>query len=398
MASSFGFWLEKKDSFKNESLGINSELHINYWSLPDENIHYIDIGVKLHNVFTDTQLSSKITGIYLYLPFEKKHIKYDGELGTIVCKDSELLSAIFNSYVTGTSYVAGSGIYKITLPGGKDMNFFTQIDEENGDGESGVQIGELKDKREIGVKLFFPIKLFSRAINEDIPTYFRFRIKLLNENALNRISNITKAKVPTLFGDFSKIEVIDFRINEARNLPYKIREKIIDFESINVIHFFLIREAISEFKVSHSNYERCRVLETELWDKYLDIDNTKSQKLIYHWKQKTFGNLTKDELLEKNLKGDRADLFINHFSAFAKFSSSTIPRKAIIIAVVFSILIGVASGLATNTLWEYAKPSTTNGVLPIDDEGKSCDVNKPAKLSPQFTCRMYWPLVDKIGN
>lgn len=394
MASSFGFWLEKQDSFKNVPLGVNSELHINYWALPDEKIHYIDIGVKLHNVCKDTELSSKITGVYFYLPFEKKHIAYDGELGNIVCNDSELLSAIFNSYVTGTSYVTGSGIYKITLPGGKDMNFFTQIDEENGDGESGVQIGELKDKREIGVKLFFPIKLFARAINEDMPTYFRFRIKLLNENALNRISNITKAKVPTLFGDFSKIEVIDFRINEARNLPYKIREKIIDFESINVIHFFLIREAISEFKVSHSNYERCRVLETELWDKYLDIDNTKSQKLIYHWKQKTAGNLTKDELLEKALKADRADLFINHFSAFAKFSSSTIPRKAIIIAIVFSILIGVASGLATNTLWEYAKPSTTNSFLPTDDEGRSCDVNKPPKLTSQSTCRMYWPLVE----
>lgn len=390
MASSFGFWLEKQDSFQNKPLGINSELHINYWALPDENIHYIDIGVKLNNVFKDDQLSSKITGVYFYLPFEKKYVEYDGELGTIVCKDSELLSAIFNSYVTDISYVAGSGIYKITLPGGKDMNFFTQIDEENGDGESGVKIGELKDKREVGVKLFFPIKLFTRAIDEDIPTYFRFRIKLLNIKALSRISNITKTKVPTLFGDFSKIEVIDFRINEARNLPYKIREKIIDFESINVIHFFLIREAISEFKVSHSNYERCRVLETELWDKYLDIDNTKSQKLIYHWKQKTPGNPTEDELLEKNRKGDKSDLFINHFSAFAKFSSNTIPWKAIVIAVVFSILIGVASGLATNTLWEYAKPSTTNGFLPTDDEGNSCDV----KLTSQFTCRMYWPLVE----
>lgn len=391
MASSFGFWLEKRDSFLKKSLGVNSELHINYWALPDENIHYLDIGVKLNNVFNKIKLSSKITGIYFYLPFEKKHIEYDGELGNIVCNDSELLSAIFNSYVTGTSYIAGSGIYKITLPGGKEMNFFTQIAQENGDGESGVQIGELKDKRETGVKLFFPVKVFSRSIDEDIPTYFRFRIKILDIKALNRISNITKSRVPALFGDFSKIEVVDFRVNEARNLPYKIREKVIDFESINVIHFFLIREAISEFKVSHANYERCRVLETELWDKYLDIDNTKSQKLIYHWKQKLPGNLTKHELKEKKRKGDMSDLFINHFSAFAKFSSNTIPKRAIFIALLLSISIGVASGLVTNNVWEVTKLSS------INDDAASCDVVHSPKEKPDY-CTMFWPVANQTGN
>lgn len=355
MASSLGFWLDKHDSYQEETLGINSELHINYWVLPNQGINYLDIGVKLTNKSRVKDIASKIQSIVFYLPFEKKHIEYDSELGNVVCSDHELLSAIFNSYVTETSYLTGSGIHYISLPDNKKMKFYTQIDQENGDGVQGVKINDLNDKKEKGVQVTFPISLFNNEPKNDIPIYFRFRIKILDNKALNRISNVTKSKSPTILGDFSKIEVTDFRINEARNLPYKIRKKVIDFQSINVIHFFLIREATSEFKVSHSNYERCRLLETELWDKYLGLKDTKSQKLIYHWKQKTSGYLSE----EGEMSNSKSDLFINHFSAFAKFSSNTIPKRAAVIVLLLSILIGITSGLATNYIWN----STNNSIL-----------------------------------
>ena len=357
MASSLGFWLEKNNSFSKSSLGINSELHINYWVLPNEKINYLDIGVKLTNIDSRISIPLKIKNIVFYLPFVKDDIVYDSELGSVVCSDHELLSAIFNSYVTETSYLTGSGIHSISLPEDKKMNFYTQIDQENGDGVQGVKITELKDKKETGVKLLFPMSLFCNKRDSEMPIYFRFRIKLLNERAASRISNITKSKAPTIFGDFSKIEVTDFRINEARNLPYKIRKQVIDFQSINVIHFFLIREAISEFKVSHSNYERCRLLESDLWDRYLGINKEKSsQKLIYHWKQKSKGAVaTIGKSSNENNKRDSkksSEEFINHFSAFAKFSSNTIPTRAIVFAILLLLITGVVSGIGANYVWQ----------------------------------------------
>ncbi len=357
MASSLGFWLEKNHSFNDSSLGINSELHINYWVLPHEKINYLDIGVKLTNIDCGISISSKIKNVVFYLPFFKDDIEYDSELGSVVCSDHELLSAIFNSYVTETSYMTGSGIHRISLPENKKMNFYTQIDQENGDGVQGVKITDLKDKKETGVKISFPMSLFYSERDPEMPIYFRFRVKLLNEKATSRISNITKSKAPTIFSDFSKIEVTDFRINEARNLPYKIRKQVIDFQSINVIHFFLIREAISEFKVSHSNYERCRLLESDLWDRYLGLKKVKSsQKLIYHWKQKSKGAVAvlgkpREENNEQESKKSIGE-FINHFSAFAKFSSNTIPTRAIAFAILLLLKTGVLSGVGANYVWQ----------------------------------------------
>ncbi|EOX1290286.1 hypothetical protein RDG66_11370 [Vibrio cholerae] len=378
MASSLGFWLDKNEKNQDDTLEVNSELHINYWVLPNDNINYLDIGVKLTNESSDENIFSKIQNIVFYLPFEKKYIEYDSELGNVVCSDHELLSAIFNSYVTETSSVTGSGIHYISLPDDKKMNFYTQIDQENGDGVQGVKINELNDKKEKGVQITFPMVLFNNKNSSDIPMYFRFRIKILDNKAVNKISNVTKPTSPTILGDFSRIEVIDFRINEARNLPYKIRKKVIDFQSINVIHFFLIREATSEFKVSHSDYIRCRLLETELWDKYLGLKDTKSKKLIYHWKQKTSGYKSK-----KN-NNPSSEEFINHFSAFAKFSSNTIPKRAAGFVLLLSILIGIISGLATNYIW------SSKNIAP-DKEVQEKDVCTFQQSNKNYTCNMYWP-------
>lgn len=72
MASSLGFWLDKKDSYSNNgNLEINSELHINYWVLPNEGINYLDIGVKLTNKPNTGNIASKNKKV-LYFIFHLK--------------------------------------------------------------------------------------------------------------------------------------------------------------------------------------------------------------------------------------------------------------------------------------------------------------------------------------
>ena len=61
------------------------------------------------------------------------------------------------------------------------------------------------------------------------------------------------------------------KVNEIRNLPKEIRNNITNKSYINKIHLFLIRDGKSEFKMAHDSYKRCRILESELWDKYLDL-------------------------------------------------------------------------------------------------------------------------------
>lgn len=357
MASSLAFWLEEKEGASQGDLKINTEVHINYWSLTKDNINFLDIGIKLtFNEVSSLEFSKHIDAIKVYLPFEIETIEYNSELGQFVCTDQELLSAIFNSYIQEYSHVNDSGIHNITLPDGKELSFFTQIEELNGDGLSGVTLSALVDKKENGTLISFPAELFSPCSNViKNSIYFRFRIKLLNKSAIKRISTITKPKWSMLLGDLNVIETVDFRINEARNLPYKIRGKVNKNKSLNVVHFFLIREAISEFKASHSNYERCRVLEKDIWNKYLGLKNNKSQYLIYHWKEKTSG-----------VSGSNEAKFIDHFSAFAKFTSSNVTKRLLGIVIFSSLVIGIIGGLGANYFWKMIDNSPSQ-VIVLDE-------------------------------
>jgi hypothetical protein len=59
VARSLAFWLENPSTAdkepdqnpeggkKNTSTNTEAELHFNYWLLPDNNINYLDIGVRL---------------------------------------------------------------------------------------------------------------------------------------------------------------------------------------------------------------------------------------------------------------------------------------------------------------------------------------------------------------
>lgn len=373
MASSVGIWLE---SNSRNSIDVNLEVHVNYWSLAKDDINYLDVGVKLtpskHKL--DTELYQRIESVNIYLPFERKHIEYDSELGYMVCKDQELLSAIFNSYIKEYSHVNDSGIHNITLPDGEELSFFTQIELENGDGLTGVSIAELVDKKENGTLLTFPGSLFQVANgNVKDSVYFRFRVRLINDLAIRRISTITKPKLSVLLGDLNKIEIVDFRLNEARNLPFKIRSKINSTESLNVIHFFLIREAISDFKASHSNYKRCRVLETDIWDKYLGLKDTKSQYLIYHWKEKTDGIST---------NSSTPNDFIDHFSAFAKFTSNQVSRRLVAVVLAFTFVIGVVSGVCGNFFWHKL----------TSDKDIEWNLSRTEhETVPNLPQAMYWP-------
>lgn len=381
VARSLAFWVDKdvleesSDTTNQDHVGLcvdywsigdtrkitQVELHFNYWSLDSSTIDYLDIGVKI---------SCKGVGDFInfYLPFDKESITYKSGLGEKICGDEELLSAIFNNSVSKIEILTHD-VYAITFAKNDErLLFHTQILKEEDDSSDGVKIVSSNHDDEKGIILRFPASLVCKSSEESC--YFRFRV-VLKENDKKSISNSYEPKDWWLTFFFDKTEMVDFRVNEPRNLPKKIRSKLNSSIKISAIHFFLIREAFSEFKMSHADFYRCRILEKNLWDKYLSEpnDNIKNKNpwywkiLSYPWRVLTCwwlcltnsgGCRCKSKIPNQMLIyhwrnfADNRQGTIERFSAFAKFTQRRSTFGRIMLAVGTVVFLGFCgSSLST---------------------------------------------------
>lgn len=342
MASSLAFWLEK-NTVEEISDDLTAELHFNYWLLSDEKVNFLDIGVRL-----SSQLNG-VSKIYLYLPFVRSQFEYDPKLGSTVITNPSLASAVFNSSITGsvpspdyTDYDFSDGSKSFSLRFFKDLKENTPHHMD-----AGVTIDQLKGE---GCTLCFPIEMFE--LPDDRSIYFRFRIKLKSSEI---ISKVDRAKGRFITTDFDEHELVDFRLNESRNLPSTISRKVTNCKYLEKVHFFLIRDAYSDYKGAHSAYERCRLLEGELWKEYLNPVKLKGdiQMLIYHWK-------------DAAKPGEDG---IDHFAAFAKFTKRVVRKRELAKIAIYVILLGLlVNYLFTNV--PKAVHGVTDLLSSVQDEGE----------------------------
>lgn len=363
MARSLAFWFDEKTGATLPEL----ELHINFWSLNSEDTNFLDIGVRLKNKGSEKTFEN----INIYIPFDVNQDNYLPQLGLIVCSDPELISAIFNSTVTTTTANAKDDIFEITFSPTNKLNFYTQIlPEENNSGD-GVKLSTFKEYGDDhkGTILTFPNKLIDCKTNTD-DSYFRFRIKLDKANK-NILGPEYSPKDSWITNHFESIEMVDFRINEPRNLPAKIRSNLTNNLGLKDVHFFLIRDANAEFKISHSKYKRCRILENNIWKKYLKLGSKKTnlpeQMLIYHWAE------------SKGKEESKKDQVIEHFSAFAKFTKRKVGLGKMLIVLAIVLAIGVGSGLFANYLWTFIGPSVKSDISCVD----RCDLLNKTKYNKE---------------
>lgn len=335
---------------KNDKGVAGVELHFNYWLLEAEkrslcermsiclpsskkkstagNLEYLDIGVKFSNL-------GPLESLNIYLPFHIDKEDYVSTLGETICKDIELISTVFNRSVGKVEPNEELGCYNIELiQQGEATNstlcFYTHL--ALAPSNDGV---EIKKSDELdGTQIVFPGALFE-GLQDGVTGYFRFRIALTTKNR-GVISKINKAKDSWLTNHFDKSELVDFRLNEARILPTAIRRKVAKQQLIRKIHFFLIRDASAEYKAAHSEY-KCRLLEEELWSKYLGYDEvcTRNNMLIYHWS-------------DKAKEGSSLD----NFSAFARFVRRKVSNWQLISFILTVIFMGFISGLCVNFVWK----------------------------------------------
>jgi len=333
VAKSLAFWFEEGRATPK------LELHINFWSLDTQDLNYLDIGLKF-----DSEESISFKSINVYLPFQISSNQYQSDLGNTICNDRELISAIFNSPVTTTTSSSKHDTFDITFSNKSKLRFFTQIVAVSDSWTEGVRIQKIETKsgshQQTGTILSFPATLFKITDHDpDRSNYFRFRITLDSKSKLI-LAHEYKSKDSVITNHFESTEMVDFRINESRNLPAQIRSQLNGQLNLSQVHFFLIRDASSEFKMSHSKYKRCRVLEKEIWNGYLKGESNSiqapEQMLIYHWS-------------ESGKEGEPID----HFSAFAKYTRRDVTWAKIgaVLSIIF--ILGVFSGLAANYIWTF---------------------------------------------
>lgn len=335
-AKSLAFWLEGS---KNENTSI--ELHFNFWRLnmgSKKEINYLDVGVKFKYL-------ENIESINIFFPFTITKNNYIHSLGSTLSKNRELIEAIFNARIDSESKITDNVLDINFVKNKADrLRLFSQIEiDENG--SNGVKIIPQDNDGSI---LSFPKNLIKKPTtykdeateNEgEVFGYFRFRIDL-NPDDKESISQlyVPKDAKLKLLSRIESIEIVDFRINEVRNLPQKIVSCLSNDSCITSVHFFLIRETNFEHKLSHSEFKRCRLLEKGVWDSYLNAKSSISipdQMLIYHWN-------------EQLPKKDGKLQYLDNFSAFAKFSTITVTWKTVGYFLGFLLLWGAASGVLGN--------------------------------------------------
>lgn len=256
------------------------ELHVNFWSLEDykhiesEDIPCLDIGIKVCKY----KLIDKLT---FFCPF--------------LIRDSDIRDLA----------------KKMTTKKNANIIFNTDCEIQTKDSYTIIELEEEKllvfpldqvikdvysiDKGEYGTKLEFRFRNFHKYINSNSELkefdtiYIRFRIvgNALSDNIYFDSEPLNKS----FESAFSGTRMIDFKINERRNIEEKIRAEIIvnheKLAEFRRVHFLVMEPSAYDIKSFDDLEMSCRELEKELWDDYLDviIDFAKGHILVYHWVQ-----------------------------------------------------------------------------------------------------------------
>ncbi|MBO9154673.1 hypothetical protein ACFOTA_20835 [Chitinophaga sp. GCM10012297] len=240
----------------------NLELHFNLWKIPNGESgpsKFIDIGIKVES-------ERNIDSLNLYFPKRIEKDDFEDIVSKFIDKP-DLVSAIFNEDYDVVSN-ASTKFYEIRKA--KETVFYIYRTSD-----TDLQFTNCYG----GTIVSFKIPPRREKI------YFRFRIKGEFVNSLSSVSRPTNAIFQSAF---SIIEMIDFRVNEIRDLNLDLLEKIRSDGEVRIskLHFFFICSNKEEVVGNHLPYGNCRNLENYRWDNYVDLrENRGNVYLAYHWKE-----------------------------------------------------------------------------------------------------------------
>ena len=276
-AKTIAVWYESKQGSISKS---GLDLHFNLWKLPNGSGYqrFLDIGIKVHK-------PAEVRQLCLYFPFDVAPECFEDIVGKFIA-DSSLVSAIFNENYTVSSE-AGSKSHLVT--GANEPFDIYETSVEN-------------RKRDIKFNgTVFRLNFEERGR----PVYLRFRVSCAYVNSL---SNIQRAPNSIVQSAFSQTEMIDFRVNEARDLNKDLLVEMRKQSSFRLakVHFFFVCSYGEDIVRAHEQYAKCRNLENYRWASYVGNEKLKNQiYLAYQWTKSDrddFGVLIRTKFERNNFR------------------------------------------------------------------------------------------------
>jgi hypothetical protein len=257
------------------SVELNTDLHINYWEIDDTIVgggQFLDFGLMVRKVASD------VNAVYFYFPFSIEDNNVEDLGGKL--KNEEMISALFNEDYdcdsnTGTSYTT------VHKKGSRDAEFYLYEL-----GKTNWTIDNIADYGSILKISFLSKPPISAPANPETNIYIRFRLKNIPISEMFYEEEISNDYIQSAF---YKTKMLDFRVNERREMNNKLLEvletKERHFVQFIKFHFYYIGSTKKEKIEGFVNYNDCRLLDYSTWEKYLpSITNRDKRFLCYHWK------------------------------------------------------------------------------------------------------------------
>ncbi len=307
-------WYKHKPSTPKEDLDV--ELHINLWKLKKKENkkkespfkNFLDIGIKILE-------PSNVANISIFLPFKVTKDEIE-DIGNYFEGNDKLVAAIFNEEFSAHATSVQSKILKI-VDGENDVKFHVyMIDKKN-------DISRRRKNNYGGTV----INIKSSSGAEFKPLYYRIRI---SSNNLEKLYTTYTPENQWLDSHITHTELIDFRINEKRNLDRSLLEEMRNSGEVyfKAVDYFIMREFKYDYVSSHKEMVRSRRLEPDLWDSYVGDDCECSSTIAYHWTW-------------KNEVG---------FNAFVKYRFSESDKTNKIRFCIFLLAVGLIGGVLGSLL------------------------------------------------
>ncbi|EOB3108579.1 hypothetical protein ACIJH7_000508 [Yersinia enterocolitica] len=283
MSRSFAIWgcrdYHNDQDYQDTHVNFLKELHINFWAINSKKFYFLDFGLSF-KAPKDEQVTSK-GAICIYLPFKKNKEEFI-DLSENLDRNKDLVTAIFNEYLINSGPIE-SKFLKIELTNKEMLVMNTGLEFVDGTLDKRVTISDRND----GTLVAFNLKNCLSS-EKDKEHYIRFRLKL-TEKEIREIVNIFQPNDSFLKSNLERTDIIDFRINEQRNLPAGISSNLAGAACTpEKYHFFVIRDIVDEPSLTGKDFQGSRILESTTWKKYFaeNISFGKQDPMIYHWKVK----------------------------------------------------------------------------------------------------------------
>lgn len=299
------------------------EMHINFFLKKINEPMITEIGILIKNY-------ESVEKIALFIPYvnieDRKHDIYEK------IKNQDILRQIFNGDVGVNNYsnfsVMNLNHEKVIII---DSSRYIEECNHNESRLSGHVKIEHASKQISAMNLCYNVDKMKSEIKKEVSDfdgiYFRLRFKADLYNSI--VTAISDNKINSIFysGSYAVRHIFDIRVNDIRNLPYNYSQMFLDkygykIANITKILLYFMDTTNSSIENFTSDTFEARILEENLWDKYIETEYIE-RKVAYKW--------------ERNKSENNVFLFRRIVNRLSK--------ATFIISILASLIIGVLASL-----------------------------------------------------